>query len=125
MYKVLRREDGKLVSCVIGYRETEIGLKKWELTYYPHRWKKAKIGKIILCKTLKDAIETSRIQQGDEIWRCQTKGAIHLKRLAHLSGENFERFWNDRYLSSYMYFAHVPPVYGADRIKLTKKVWPK
>ena len=123
MYKVLRRENGKLVSCVIGSENNPHDeLIKWKLTYYPNRWKKAKMGKIILCKTLEDAKETLKLQQGDEIWRCQTKGAIHLKRLAHLGGESFKKFWNNQYLSSYMCLAHVPPVYGADKIKLTKKV---
>ena len=121
MYKVLRRENGKLVSCVIG----TFGIKDvdaWIIVYPVNRWKKAKIGKIILCKTLADAKETLKIQQGDEIWQCQTRGTKRFSHLAHIGANNFKIFWEGNMRS--LMICPVP-TYGADRIKLTKKVWPK
>lgn len=131
MYKVLRREDGKLVSCVIGRdelsgRSSLEYLKKWQLTYYPNRWKKAKLGKVIICKTLEVARGVYRAENADEIWKCEAENVVQIKELLDLRvmSKYFNKFW--RCLAIFTELLFPPfPTYGADRIKLTKKVWPK
>lgn len=124
MYKVLRKEDGKLVSCVVGNPKA-LQLKDWQITYTPNEWIKAKVGKIIVCKTLGDAKWVLGVEDAHEIWRCQTKKAVRLPMLARLRQGLFEEFWEGIRLDYYDSFTPPRPIYGADTIKLTKKVWPK
>lgn len=127
MYKVLRRENGNLVSCVIGKPSlTELD-KGWQITYLPYRWVKAKVGKIIVCKTLDDAQHVRDTEYAHEIWRCKTKKAMLLPFLASLADYLFKVFWEgSRPLSEFFERLNSSvPIYGADRIMLTKRIWPK
>ena len=124
MYKVLRKEDEKLVSCVVGNPEV-FQLKDWQITYTPNEWIKAKIGKVIVCKTLGDAKIVLHAEDAHEIWRCQTKKAVHLSRLACPKKGLVEEFWKGVSLNWLDLLTPYFSTYGADTIKITKKVWPK
>lgn len=127
MYKVLRKENGNLVSCVMGKPGLKF-LHDWKITYPPNKWVKPKIGKVIVCKTLNIAKQVFDTENAHEIWRCQTRKTVEIKKLISFSEDTmhlFIAFWMHRKLPDFDYLIVPFRSYGADKIKLTKKVWPK
>jgi len=123
MYKVLRKNRGRLLSCVIC-KGVFLGGRWWTVRYIPHKWVKARKGKLFVFKLLEDAKHFYNNEHGDEIWRCQTKNTKKFRCLSKLLRGMFKEFWKNNESG----FAKLSPyisTYGADEVKLTKKVWPK
>ena len=123
MYKVLlRKKNRRLVSCVTG-RGGFSGHNWWTVRYIPHKWIKARIGKLFVCKSLEDAKRFYINEHGSEIWRCQTKNAKKFSCLSKIYQGMFKEFWKNNDEGFTKMFPYIS-TYGADEIKLTKKVWP-
>jgi len=121
MYKVLRKKRGRLVSCVIS-KSLFSWSRWWTITYIPQRWVKARKGKLFVFKSFGDARCFYESEHGDEIWRCQTKNVKKFGHVSKLLRGMFKEFWNNE--NGFEKFLPLLSTYGADEVKLTKKVWP-
>jgi len=122
MYKVLRKKHGRLVSCVTGKCSSSC-LNWWTVRYIPQQWIKARKGKLFVFKSLSDARRFCAREHGHEIWRCQTKNVEEFIYLSQLYKKMFKEFWKNNVRGFNKLFLQIP-TYGADEVKLTKKVWP-
>lgn len=122
MYKVLKKKNGRLVSCIIS-KGIFSGHSWWTVRYIPQRWVKARKGKLFVFRLLEDAKHFRVNEHGDEIWRCQTKNTKKFPCLSKLSQGMFKEFWKNNDYGFAKLFPYVS-TYGADKVKLTKRVWP-
>jgi len=122
MYKVLRKKGGRLISCVIS-KKVFSWSNWWTVRYIPQTWVRARKGKLFVCKSLRDARRFCASEYGHEIWRCQTKNVKEFPYVSRLYKEMFKEFWENND-GGFEKFIPKIPTYGADAVKLTKKVWP-
>jgi len=122
MYKVVRKKNRRLVSCVISKSLFSWG-GWWTVRYIPHKWVKARKGKLFVCESFDNAKSFLLSERGDEIWECQTKNAKEFPYLSKLLRGMLKEFWKNNE-SGFERLRPALPTYGADEVKLTKKVWP-
>jgi hypothetical protein len=131
-YKVVRNENGKLLSAVMDRPELCI-------EYQPGKWVRAKIGGILVFPTKKAAIESLNylnFTANQEVWSCDTRYLVRLpkyrlvitydinnvKALWKGSLDNLD-LWQLRIW--YPYLGYWPTGTKAYReVKLLKKVFP-
>lgn len=138
MYKVVKRENGLLISCIINksFLPSKYVLHKWQVKYTPYKSMKAKKGDVFIFKYLKDAeyfinSVLSRLfdKHSYEIWECEAKNVKKVVSLAKLLDDFFKLFWGGELLDEFTSpspsssFMSIPRgSYRASSIKLTKRV---
>jgi hypothetical protein len=130
-YKVVRNENGKLLSAVMDRPELCI-------EYQPGKWVRAKIGGILVFSTKKAAFKSLNLLNFEanlELWACYTKHPVKLPKhrlvVTHdpncvkaLWAGNFENLQPWEYRIWYPYLSYWPSGTKAYReVKLLKKVF--
>ena len=123
MYKVLRKKNGRLVSCITSKNLFLRWGNWWTVRYIPQTWTRARKGKLFVFEYLENARRFCASECGDEIWECLTKNAEKFPYLSKLSSGMLKEFWKNNDKGFEKLIPHLP-TYGSDEVKLTKKVWP-